>query len=201
VHGKGSLIGKMPGDEWQRFANLRLLYGYMYTQPGKKLLFMGAEFGQWREWYHEDSLDWHVLQFPLHAGLQRWLEDLNQLYRREPALHELDANPAGFEWIDCNDTPASVLSYLRKPAGGEDLVLIVCNFTPIVRQNYRVGAPRSGFWREVCNSDAHDYGGSGQGNLGGVDAAPIPYHGRPYSLTLTLPPLGILVLKSAGAHA
>ncbi len=196
VHGKSSLIGKMPGDDWEKFANLRLLYGYMYTQPGKKLLFMGGEFGQWREWSHEESLDWHLLQYPLHAGLQRWVEDLNQLYRREPALHELDAQPSGFEWVDCNDAPASVLSYLRKAQGTGDLLLIVCNFTPVVRQNYRVGAPRGGYWREVCNSDAHDFGGSGHGNLGGVEAAPIPYHGRPYSLTLTLPPLSVLVFKS-----
>jgi 1,4-alpha-glucan branching enzyme len=201
VHGKGSLLGKMPGDDWQRFANLRLLYGYMYTQPGKKLLFMGGEFGQWREWYHEESLDWHLLQFPPHAGLQRWLEDLNQLYRREPALYELDLQPAGFEWIDCNDAPASVLSYLRKAQSTADLLLIVCNFTPIVRQNYRVGAPRGGYWRELLNSDALDYGGGGQGNLGGLEAAPIPCHGRPYSLMLTLPPLSTVVFKSEGPHS
>jgi 1,4-alpha-glucan branching enzyme len=201
VHGKRSLLGKMPGDDWQKFANLRLLYGYMYTQPGKKLLFMGGEFGQWNEWYHEQSLDWHLLQSPLHAGLQRWLEDLNQLYRREPALYELDAHPAGFEWIDCNDAPASVLSYLRKAHSTDDLLLIVCNFTPVVRQNYRVGAPRSGYWRELHNSDAHDYAGGGHGNLGGVEAAPIPYHGRSHALTLTLPPLAIMVFKSEGQHS
>jgi 1,4-alpha-glucan branching enzyme len=196
VHGKGSLLGKMPGDDWQKFANMRLLYGYMYTQPGKKLLFMGGEFGQWREWYHEESLDWHLLQYPLHAGLQRWVEDINQLYRREPALHALDTQPAGFEWVDCHDAPASVLSYLRKAQDTDDLLLIVCNFTPVVRQNYRVGAPRGGYWRELCNSDARDYGGSGHGNFGGVEATPISYHGRPYSLTLTLPPLAVLVFKS-----
>jgi 1,4-alpha-glucan branching enzyme len=201
VHGKGALIGKMPGDDWQRFANLRLLYGYMYTQPGKKLLFMGGEFGDWREWYHEESLNWHLLQYPLHARLQRWLEDLNQLYRREPALYELDTQQAGFEWIDCNDAPASVLSYMRQGQSTDDLLVIVCNFTPIVRQNYRVGAPRGGFWRELLNGDAEDYGGSGHGNLGGVEAAPIPCHGRPYSLTLTLPPLAMQVFKSEGARS
>jgi 1,4-alpha-glucan branching enzyme len=196
VHGKSSLLGKMPGDDWQKFANLRLLYGYMYTQPGKKLLFMGGEFGQWREWYHEESLDWHLLQYPAHAGLQRWVEDLNGLYRNEPALYELDTNPAGFEWIDCNDAPASVLSYLRRSQATHDLLLIVCNFTPVVRQNYRVGAPRAGYWREIRNSDAHDYGGTGYGNLGGVEAAPIPCHGRPNSLNLTLPPLAVIIFKS-----
>jgi 1,4-alpha-glucan branching enzyme len=200
VHGKGALIAKMPGDDGQRFANLRLLYGYMYTQPGKKLLFMGGEFGDWREWYHEESLNWHLLQYPRHAGLQRWLEDLNQLYRREPALYELDTQQAGFEWIDCNDAPASVLSYMRKGQTTDDLMVIVCNFTPLARQNYRVGAPRGGFWRELLNGDAQDYGGSGYGNLGGVEAAPIPCHGRPYSLTLTLPPLAILLFKSEGAR-
>jgi 1,4-alpha-glucan branching enzyme len=200
VHGKGALIGKMPGDDWQRFANLRLLYGYMYTQPGKKLLFMGGEFGDWREWYHEESLNWHLLQYPLHAGLQRWLEDLNRLYRRERALYELDTHQDGFEWIDCNDAPGSVLSYLRRGQNTDELLAIVCNFTPVVRQNYRVGAPRGGFWHEVLNGDAQDYGGGGHGNLGGVEAAPIPYHGRPYSLMLTLPPLAMLVFKSEGAR-
>ncbi len=198
VHGKGSLLGKMPGDDWQKFANLRLLYGYMYTQPGKKLLFMGCEFGQWREWNHDESLDWHLCQYPAHAGLQRWLEDLNRLYRSEPALHELDIHPSGFEWIDCNDAPASVVSCLRKGQSTGDLVLVVCNFTPVARLNYRVGAPRSGFWHEVRNSDAQDYGGSGYGNMGGVEAAPVPWHGRPYSLNLTLPPLSAVFFKHAG---
>jgi 1,4-alpha-glucan branching enzyme len=195
VHGKGSLLGKMPGDNWQKFANLRLLYGYMYTQPGKKLLFMGGEFGQWREWNHDESLDWHLCQYTPHASLQRWVEDLNRLYRHEAALHELDTHPAGFEWIDCNDAPASVVSCLRKGRSTDDLVLVVCNFTPIPRLNYRVGAPRAGFWREVLNSDAQDYGGVGYGNLGGVEAAPVPCHGRPYSLNLTLPPLSVVFFK------
>jgi 1,4-alpha-glucan branching enzyme len=200
VHGKGSLLGKMPGDDWQKFANLRLLYGYMYTQPGKKLLFMGGEFGQWREWNHDESLDWHLCQYPPHTGLQRWVVDLNQLYRSEPALHELDIHPSGFEWIDCNDAPASVVSCLRKGRTTDDLMLVVCNFTPVPRLNYRVGAPRDGFWHEVRNSDAQDYGGSGYGNTGGVEAAPVPWHGRPYSLNLTLPPLSVVFFKHGG-HA
>jgi len=198
VHGKGSLLGKMPGDDWQKFANLRLLYGYMYTQPGKKLLFMGGEFGQWREWNHDESLAWHLCQYPPHAGLQRWMQDLNRLYRSEPALHELDMQPGGFEWIDCNDAPASVVSCLRKGQSTDDLVLVVCNFTPVPRLNYRVGAPRNGFWHEVRNSDAQDYGGSGHGNMGGVEAAPVPWHGQPYSLNLILPPLAAVFFKCPG---
>jgi 1,4-alpha-glucan branching enzyme len=197
VYGKGSLLGKMPGDDWQKFANLRLLYGYMYTQPGKKLLFMGDEFGQWREWNHDASLDWHLCQYAPHAGLQRWVEDLNRLYRSEPALCELDLQPSGFEWIDCNDALVSVVSCLRKGRSTGDLILVVCNFTPVPRLNYRVGAPCGGFWQEVRNSDAREYGGAGYGNLGGVEAAPIPYHGRPYSLNLTLPPLSTVFFKHA----
>jgi 1,4-alpha-glucan branching enzyme len=196
VHGKGALLGKMPGDDWQKFANLRLLYGYMYTQPGKKLLFMGGEFGQWREWHHDESLDWHLLEYAPHVGLQRWIEDLNRLYRSEPALYELDTHPAGFEWIDCNDAPGSVVSCLRKGRSTNDVLLIVCNFTPVARLNYRVGVPRGGFWREIRNSDAQDYGGVGYGNLGGVEAAPVPCHGRPHSLNLTLPPLATVFFKS-----
>jgi 1,4-alpha-glucan branching enzyme len=195
VHGKGSLLGKMPGDDWQKFANLRLLYGYLHTQPGKKLVFMGGEFGQWREWNHDESLDWHLCQYPPHVGLQRWVEDLNQLYRTEPGLHELDTHPAGFEWIDCNDAPGSIVSCLRKGRSTDDVLLVVCNFTPIPRINYRVGAPRAGFWQEVRNSDAQEYGGSGYGNMGGVEAAPIPCHGRPNSLNLTLPPLSVVFFK------
>jgi 1,4-alpha-glucan branching enzyme len=195
VHGKGSLLGNMPGDDWQKFANLRLLFGYMYTQPGKKLLFMGGEFGQWREWNHEESLDWHLRQYATHAGVQRWVEDLNRLYCSEPALYELDIQPSGFEWIDCNDAPASVVSCLRKGSSTEDLILVVCHFTPVPRLNYRVGAPRGGFWREMRNSDAQEYGGVGYGNMGGVEAAPIPCHGRPYSVNLTLPPLAVVFFK------
>jgi 1,4-alpha-glucan branching enzyme len=195
VHGKGSLLGKMPGDEWQQFANLRLLYGYMWGHPGKKLLFMGGEFGQKREWQHDESLEWHVLQYPLHAGAQRWVEDLNRFYRGEPALYELDFSPEGFEWIDANDAQTGVISFLRKGKGAEDLVLVICNLTPVVRENYRLGVPRGGHWQECLNSDAPLYGGSGQGNFGGVDAAPLPAHGRFHSLTLRLPPLGALFLK------
>jgi 1,4-alpha-glucan branching enzyme len=198
VHGKGSLLRKMPGDDWQKFANLRLLFGYMYAQPAKKLLFMGGEFGVWSEWYHETSLEWHLLQYPLHAGLQRLVVDLNRLYRHEPALHELDFDPAGFQWIDCNDALHSTLSLLRKGRSAVDTLIIACNFTPVPRHNYRVGAPRGGFWSEILNSDARDYGGSGQGNMGGVESAPIPYHGLPFSLNLTLPPLGIVFLKQEG---
>jgi 1,4-alpha-glucan branching enzyme len=192
VHGKGSLVGKMPGDEWQQFANLRLLYGYMWAHPGKQLLFMGGEFGQKREWTHDESLEWHVLQYPLHAGVQHWLRDLNHLYRTLPALHARDFSPDGFEWIDCNDGDASVLSFVRRGPGPDDLVLVVCNFTPVSRSNYRVGVPRGGRWTERLNSDAPRYGGSGEGNLGGVDAAPIGAHGRLHSLTLWLPPLAAL---------
>src|SRR5262249_52512164 len=177
VHGKRSLLGRMPGDDWQKFANLRLLYGTLYAQPGKKLLFMGGEFGQWREWDHDTSLDWHLLQYPLHHGLQRWVRDLNALYRAEPALHELDCDAAGFEWIDCNDSEASVVSLLRKGRTPGDWVLFVCNFTPVPRNDYHVGVPSGGRWQEVLNSDAAVYGGSGQGNLGGVDAAPVSCHG------------------------
>ncbi len=196
VHGKGSLIGKMPGDEWQRFANLRLLLGSMYAQPGKKLLFMGDEFGQVREWGHDQSLEWHVLQFPNHAGIQKWVEDLNHVYRREPALHQLDSDPAGFEWIDCNDSDHSTLTFIRKGQSGRELIVVACNFTPVPRLNYRVGVPRGGFWREILNSDAPQYWGGGWGNLGGVAATQIPCHERPYSVSLTLPALGVIFLRS-----
>jgi 1,4-alpha-glucan branching enzyme len=200
VHGKGSLIGKMPGDEWQKFANLRLLYGYMYTQPGKKLLFMGAELAQRREWSHDRELDWGLLEHPMHAGIQHWLRDLNHFYRDHPAANQLDFDSAGFQWLDADDAWNSVLSYVRCAADagtGEvpEELLIVCNFTPLPRENYRVGVPHVGFWREILNSDSQTYGGSGTGNLGGVPSAPIPFHGRPHSLNLTLPPLGMLVLK------
>jgi len=197
VYGKGSLIGKMPGDDWQKFANLRALYGYMYAQPSKKLLFMGGEFGQWREWAHDASLQWELLGLPLHAGLQKWVRQLNHLYKDEPALHEADCDPAGFEWIDCNDADSSTLSLLRKGIRTSSLVLVVCNFTPVPRHNYRVGAPCGGYWRELLNSDAAEYGGSGMGNLGGVEAAPIPLHGRSHSLTITLPPLSATFFRSS----
>jgi 1,4-alpha-glucan branching enzyme len=195
VHGKQSLLSKMPGDLWQKCANLRLLYGYMYAQPGKKLLFMGGEFGQWDEWNHDASLDWHLTEQPLHRGLQRWVRDLNTFYRAEPAFHELDCEPGGFEWIDCNDSEQSVISLMRKGRSPTDRMVVVCNFTPVPRHNYRVGAPQGGRWDEVLNSDAPLYGGSGQGNLGGVNAAPVSCHGRDYMLTVTVPPLGMVVFK------
>jgi 1,4-alpha-glucan branching enzyme len=195
VHGKGSLIGKMPGDDWQKFANLRLLFGYMFTHPGKKLLFMGGEFGQWREWAHEESLDWHLLEYGPHQGLQQWVRDLNRFYREEPALYELDFERNGFEWIDFRDWENSLISFIRRGRSTKGLLLVVCNFTPVPRHSYRVGVPVDGFWREALNSDAKEYGGSGQGNFGGLEADPIPFHGRPYSLSLTLPPLSIICLQ------
>jgi len=196
VHGKGSLVGKMPGDEWQRFANLRLLFAYMYAQPGKKLMFMGCEFGQVREWDHDSSLEWHVLQYPVHRGVQAWMEQLNRFYRNQPAMHVFDNDSAGFEWVDCNDNAASTISLLRKSESPQDTVLVACNFTPVPRTEYRVGVPHGGYWRELLNSDAHEYAGSGMGNLGGVSAEEIPAHGRPFSLKLTLPPLAALFLKA-----
>jgi 1,4-alpha-glucan branching enzyme len=196
VHGKGSLIGKMPGDEKNKFANLRLLYGYMFAQPGKKLLFMGDEFGQVSEWAHDTSLEWHVLQYPPHSGLQNWVGELNRLYRQEPGLHMLDTDASGFEWVDCNDNLTSTISLLRKSDSAKDTVLVVCNFTPIPRVAYRVGVPVGGFWRELLNSDALEYGGSGVGNFGGVTAEAEPAHGRPFSLKLTLPPLGASFFKA-----
>ncbi|MBE0546553.1 MAG: 1,4-alpha-glucan branching protein GlgB [Rubrivivax sp.] len=197
VYGKGSLIDKMPGDEWQQFANLRLLFGHMWAHPGKKLLFMGGEFGQRREWNHDDALDWWLLESPAHGGLQRWVEDLNRLYRSEPALHELDFDAAGFEWIDARDAEASVLSYLRKARDGSCL-LVVANFTPLPRDDYLVGVPQAGHWVERLNSDATVYGGSGVGNQGGVHSVPVSAHGRYHALNLRLPPLGVLVLQREG---
>jgi 1,4-alpha-glucan branching enzyme len=196
VHGKGSLIGKMPGDEWQQFASLRLLYGYMWTHPGKKLLFMGGEFGQRREWQHEESLEWHVLALPLHAGVQRWVGDLNRLYRGSAALHELDFSDSGFQWLDCDDADVSVIAFLRRGASGS-VALIACNFTPVPRENYRIGVPRGGRWHERLNSDAADYGGSGQGNLGALDSEAVAAHGQSQSLQLRLPPLAIVILTPA----
>jgi 1,4-alpha-glucan branching enzyme len=196
VYGKGSLLEKMSGDDWQKFANLRALFGYMYAQPAKKLLFMGGEFGQRREWAHDTSLDWDLLGYPAHAGMHQWLQDLNWFYRREPALYELDCEPAGFEWIDCGDADSSVVSLIRKGKSTSTLVLVACNFTPVPRTGYRIGAPRPGFWREVLNSDAVEYGGSGMGNSGGVEAIGDSLHGRPYSLTITLPPLSVVFVTS-----
>jgi 1,4-alpha-glucan branching enzyme len=198
VYGKRSLIGKMPGDDWQKFANLRALLGYMYAQPGKKLLFMGGEFGQWREWVHDSGLDWDLLNHPLHAGLQRWVQDLNRLYRSEPALHEMDCDPAGFEWIDCDDADSSVVTLIRKGKSTATMILVLCNFTPVPRYSYRLGSPRNGYWQEILNGDASEYGGSNMGNLGGVETVPVPLHGRPYSLTVTLPPLSVSFFKNPG---
>ena len=195
VHGKGSMIGKMPGDDWQKFANLRLLYGFMMGHPGKKLLFMGSEFGQWREWNHDSSLDWHLVGDPPHRGLQRWVRDLNTVYRGTSALYEVDFDAVGFEWIDCTDSQRSVVSFLRRGKNPDDVAVFVFNFTPVPRHNYEIGVPRGGFWKERLNSDALPYGGGGQGNAGGTEAAPAPMHGRPYSLNLTLPPLAALVFQ------
>jgi alpha-1,4-glucan:alpha-1,4-glucan 6-glycosyltransferase len=195
VHGKGSLIRKMPGDEWQKFANLRLLYAWMYAQPGKKLMFMGGEFGQWDEWNVESSLDWHLLNHAPHAGLSHWVGDLNRVLREEGALHEIDFDPSGFSWIDASDNEQSVVSVLRKGSAPNDMVIAAFNFTPVPRNNYQIGVPKGGHWRELLNSDAPMYGGSGQGNLGGVDAAPVGRHGHLHSVTLTLPPLGAIFLK------
>jgi 1,4-alpha-glucan branching enzyme len=198
VHGKGSLLGKMPGDDWQKFANLRLLFAYMYGQPGKKLLFMGGEFGQWDEWSHEQSLQWHLLEFEPHQGLQRLVGDLNRLYRDEPALHRLDSDWTGFSWLEANDSDQSTLAFMRHGGAPGDTVIVVCNFTPVPRQNYRIGVPERGTWREVLNTDSRYYWGSGQGNMGAIDSTPVPYQMRPHSLSLTLPPLGAIFLKHAG---
>jgi 1,4-alpha-glucan branching enzyme len=197
VHGKGSLLGKMPGDEWQRFANLRLLYAYMFAQPGKKLLFMGGEFAQSGEWDHDRSLDWHLTQYAFHKGVSRLLSDLNRVYRREPALHVHDVDWTGFQWIAGNDSEQSVLSFLRLSQGAAT-VCAVFNFTPVVRYGYRVGVPYGGEWFELINSDANHYGGSGVGNMGRVLATEQPCHGRPFSIELALPPLAAVLLRGGG---
>jgi 1,4-alpha-glucan branching enzyme len=194
VYGKNSLINKMPGDNWQQFANLRLLYGYMYGHPGAKLLFMGGEFGQHHEWQHDYSLDWHE-DGPLHEGLQKFMTDLNSLYKIQPALYEQNYNASGFEWIAFDDTENSVLSWLRKGTEPEQYLLFVANFTPIVRDNYRIGVPMRGYYKEILNSDNLKYGGSDVLNAGDLDAYPIPLHGKMHSLCLTLPPLGITVVQ------
>ena len=201
VHGKGALLSKMPGDSWQQFANLRLLFAYMWGQPGKKLLFMGGEIGQWNEWCHDESVEWNLLDFIPHQGIQRWVRDLNQIYREEPALHELDCDPAGFEWVDCSDWEDSVVSFLRWSKTTQTTVLAVYNFTPVPRHGYQIGVPRGGFWEEIANSDALDYGGSGQGNFGGVEAKAEPHHGRPFSVEITLPPLGAVFFRNQGKGA
>lgn len=195
VYGKGSLLAKMPGDEWQKFANLRLLLAYMYAQPGKKLLFMGGEFGQTGEWRHDGSLEWELLDSDFHAGLRLLVGDLNYMYRSEPSLHFCENSPASFEWIDVHDAEKNVLSFLRKGVDQNDLTAIVCNFSPVPRDSYRTGIPRKGFWREIMNTDAKPYGGTGRGNFGGVESVPIPLHGRKYSLTINLPPLAAVFFR------
>jgi 1,4-alpha-glucan branching enzyme len=187
----------MPGDRWQRFANLRAYLSFMWTHPGKKLLFMGSEFGQEREWTHQYSLDWHLLDDGMHQGVQSLVRDLNRLYRATPALYERDFEPHGFEWVDASDTENSVISYLRKGTQAHRPVLVVCNFTPVPRHDYRVGVPLGGHWVERLNSDAGEYGGSGVGNGGGLAAEEVSWHGRPYSLPLTLPPLATVILEPA----
>jgi len=185
----------MPGDDWQKFANMRLLFGYMYTQPGKKLLFMGGEFGQWDEWNSHGSIDWHLLQWPPHQGLQRFVRDLNTIYRAQPALHQRDTDPSGFEWIDANDSDNSVLTFIRRGKDPHEEIVVALNFTPVPRQGYRIGVSHAGRWDEILNSDAPLYGGSGIGNLGGVDAEPVGWHSRPHTLNVTLPPLAAVMFK------
>ncbi|HVA36917.1 MAG TPA: 1,4-alpha-glucan branching protein GlgB [Candidatus Dormibacteraeota bacterium] len=199
VHGKGSLIGKMPGDRWQRFANLRLYYGFMYGHPGKKLLFMGAEIAQEREWSHDRGLDWHLLDDPMHQGVARLVADLNALYRGRRALHELDCEPAGFSWIDFRDRDAGIVSFVRRARDPQEHVVVVGNFAPVVHRGYRIGVPSAGRYRELLNTDSSHYGGSNVGNAGTVDAEPVPMHGFPCSVALTLPPLGALFLAKDDA--
>lgn len=196
VHGKGSLLGRMPGDDWQKFANLRLLFGYMFTQPGKKLLFMGCEFGQWSEWNHEKSLDWHLLEHSPHRGVQLWVKHLNQLYRTERALYENDFSADGFEWIDCNDSENCILIMLRKGNLPEDSLVIILNFTPVPREGYRLGVPHDGNWKEILNSDSKIFFGSGLENKSSCVADSTKWHGQPYSVCLTLPPLSVIILKN-----
>jgi len=185
----------MPGDIWQKFANLRLLFGFMFTHPGKKLLFMGMEIAQWNEWHHETSIEWHLLDFDTHSKLQAWVRDLNMFYRNDRPLHEKDFTNDGFRWVDCSNNEDSVISYIRMGSDPDDVTLVVCNFTPVPRHRYRIGVPFDCRWREALNSDALEYGGGGVGNEGGADPTPVPYHGFYDSLSLTLPPLGVLVLK------
>jgi 1,4-alpha-glucan branching enzyme len=199
VHGKGSLLGKMPGDPWQQCANLRLLLGYQWAQPGKKLLFMGGELGQGREWNYDANLDWHLLGQPEYEGVRRWVADLNRVYGAEPALYEQDCRSGGFEWVDCNDATASIIAFLRKSASTNSVVLVVCNFTPVPRFAYRVGVPSGGRWEELLNSDAGYYGGGGLGNLGGIEAQEKPWHGRPYSLLTTVAPLSVMMFRGKAA--
>jgi 1,4-alpha-glucan branching enzyme len=195
VHGKGSMFGKIPGDDWRKAASLRALYGFMYAHPGKKLMFMGCEFGQGREWNYDRSLDWHLLDDPLHGGLRQYVKDLNHIYRHEPALHEVDFEGGGFQWIDCNDSDNSVVSFIRRSKDGSEAVVAILNFTPVPRDGYRIGVPAAGPYIELVNSDSAIYGGGNLGNAGVVFTEPIASHGHPDSLRLTLPPLGCLLLK------
>jgi len=195
VHGKRALVDKSPGDAWQKQATMRALYGYMYGHPGKKLMFMGSEFGQWREWNHDESLDWHLLDHAGHAGLQRWVRDLNLVYRREAALFEVDGDGSGFSWIDCHDQENSVVSFLRRARDPNDVVVVIVNFTPVPRLGYKIGAPGAGWYREILNSDSELYGGTNLGNGGGVWATPEPRHNLSHTLTLTVPALSCVVLK------
>jgi 1,4-alpha-glucan branching enzyme len=195
VHGKRSMLDKMPGDLWQKFATLRTLYGYMFGHPGKKLMFMGSEFGQWREWNSEESLDWHLVDEPMHAGLRRWVQDLNRCYQHEPSLHEVDFEHSGFSWIDCHDNENSVVSLIRRARDPRDFTVMIANFTPVPRPGYRFGVPEAGWYRECLNSDSGIYGGSNMGNGGGVQTEPIPDHGFQQSISLIVPPLGFVLLK------
>ena len=195
VHGKGSLLGRMPGDEWRKFANLRLLLSYMFTHPGSKLIFMGGEFGQSAEWNHDRTLDWHLLEYPYHQGVTQVLKDLNHLYRSERALYQHQFDPRGFQWIDYSDRENSVMAFQRQADGAEDLLIVVCNFTPEARHHYRIGVPTRGRWKEVFNSDDIKYSGGGVVNTGLLVTSPVKFHSRDYSISLTLPPLGISILK------
>jgi 1,4-alpha-glucan branching enzyme len=190
-------LGRMPGDRWQRFANLRAYYGFMYTHPGKKLLFMGSEFAQAREWNHDQGLDWPLLDDPMHLGVRNLVRDLNRLYRAQPALHQLDCEPGGFEWIDCTDSEQSVICHLRRGRKPDDIVITVCNFAPVIQYGYKLGVPQGGDYLELLNTDALEYAGSGIGNGDRVSAVDVPAHGQPHSLTLTLPPLSTLMLAPA----
>jgi len=195
VHGKRSLLDKMPGDFPQRFANLRAMYGYMYGHPGKKLLFMGGEIGQWWEWNHDESIHWHLLQYESHQGLQRFVKDMNMLYKSDPALYEVDFDYHGFEWIDFHDAEGSIISFVRRGKNPEEFLVFVYNFTPVVRMDYRVGVPNGGFYKEAMNSDSGSYWGGNIGNFGGLTAEAVPCHGRPFSLSMVLPPLGMVIMK------
>jgi 1,4-alpha-glucan branching enzyme len=195
VHGKNSLLHKMPGDMWQQFANLRLLYGFQYGHPGKKLLFMGQEFGQREEFTEAHSLQWHLLQYDTHRGLQTLVADLNKLFHAEPSLHQVDFDWRGFEWIDCNDAENSTFSFIRRGKKPEDIMVVILNATPEVRKGYRVGVPQPGFYKEVLNTDAGIYGGSNVGNMGGINSEPVRHMGRENSLPMTLPPLAAVFLK------